>query len=114
VLGAVGRNFAAGMSGGIAYVFDPAGSFDAKVNREMVDVEGLDDDDEEWLVERLGRFCSLTGSHTAASMLADWHAAVADFKKVVPREYRRVLEAIATAQREGRPSDDAVMGLARG
>jgi glutamate synthase (NADPH/NADH) large chain len=114
VLGQVGRNFAAGMSGGIAYVFDPSGTFDARVNQEMVDVEVLDDADETWLVERIARFSSLTGSHTAASLLADWHSSVADFKKVVPREYRRVLEAIAAAEREGRPADAAVMELAHG
>jgi glutamate synthase (NADPH/NADH) large chain len=114
VLGAVGRNFAAGMSGGVAYVYDPTGSFDARVNREMVDVEPLDGDDAEWLVERIGRFAARTGSHTAASLLADWHECVSDFKKVMPREYRRVLEAIAAADREGRPSDAAVMELAHG
>ena len=114
VLGHVGRNFAAGMSGGVAYVHDPTGAFDARVNREMVDVEAVDESDEEWLVECIGRFASLTGSHTAASLLADWHASVADFKKVMPREYRRVLEAIAAAHREGRPADDAVMELAHG
>ncbi|HUD69146.1 MAG TPA: glutamate synthase large subunit, partial [Acidimicrobiales bacterium] len=114
VLGDVGRNFAAGMSGGVAYIWDATGDFERRVNREMVDVEPLDDVDEEWLVERIGRFASLTGSHTAASLLADWHTSVPSFKKVVPREYRRVVEAIAAAHREGRPVDVAVMELAHG
>ncbi len=114
VLGDVGRNFAAGMSGGVAYVHDATGDLVRKVNGEMVDVEPLDDADEEWLVGRIGRFASLTASRTAASLLADWRASVSSFKKVMPREYRRVTEAIAAAHREGRSADVAVMELAHG
>ena len=114
VLGPVGRNFAAGMSGGVAFVYDPTGAVEANVNRDMVDVEALDEVDEHWLGERISRFATLTGSHAAASLLADWHAAASSFKRVMPREYRRVLEAIAAANLEGRPTDAAVMELAHG
>ncbi len=100
VLGPTGRNFAAGMSGGIAFVYDPDDVFPALVNREMVDLEPLDDDDREWLratVERAHR--EATGSPVAARLLARWESEVAAFRKVMPKDYKRVLGG-AGARRE--------------
>jgi glutamate synthase (NADPH/NADH) large chain len=100
VLGPTGRNFAAGMSGGIAYVLDEAGTFVSLVNAEMVDVVGLDGDDREWLIATLERHASLTDSAVARRLLglAD---PVSDVRKVMPRDYARVLRVMAEARAAG-------------
>jgi glutamate synthase domain-containing protein 3 len=94
VLGRTGRNFAAGMSGGMAFVFDADAAFARRCNAEMVDLEPLNDLNDlarvRELIERHGR---LTGSAVAARLLEDWTAAVRLFVKVMPREYRRALKA---------------------
>ena len=69
VLGPTGRNFGAGMSGGIAYVYDPDGTFASRLNREMVDLDPLDDEDIEWLREIIRRHCAETGSAVAQRLL---------------------------------------------
>jgi glutamate synthase (NADPH/NADH) large chain len=112
VLGPTGRNFAAGMSGGIAYVLDePAagaasstGGFASRVNTELVDVIDLDDDDRAWLLTTLRRHHELTDSAVAARLLAS-SAPLANFRKVMPRDYARVLRVIADARAAG--LDDA-------
>jgi glutamate synthase (NADPH/NADH) large chain len=101
VLGATGRNFGAGMSGGIAYVHDPHGVFAAKVNYEMIDLEPLDDDDRRFLVDIIGEHQRLTGSTVAERVLADWTVASSAFRKVMPRDYARVLNVMKTAAAEG-------------
>ncbi|HVA59905.1 MAG TPA: glutamate synthase large subunit [Mycobacteriales bacterium] len=111
VLGATGRNFAAGMSGGIAYVLDLAVE---RLNREMVDVEGLDEEDREFLHATVDRHAELTDSAVARRLLADWDAAVSRFGKVMPRDYKRVLAAMAAARAQGVSIDDAVMAATRG
>ncbi len=94
ILGRTGRNFAAGMSGGIAYVLDADGTFAARCNRELVGLGPLDDPDEIALVRDLvERHFALTGSAVAARLLGDWTAARARFVRVIPYDYRRVLEA---------------------
>jgi len=94
VLGRTGRNFAAGMSGGIAWVLDPDGTFAARCNTELVGLGRLDDPEEADLVHRLvRRHLALTGSAVAARLLADWPAAVTTFARVIPHDYRRVLDA---------------------
>ncbi len=110
-LGATGRNFAAGMSGGVAYCLDLVPS---RVNPEMVDLEPLDGDDEERLATILRQHREETDSAVCERLLADWESARRRFTKVMPRDYRRVIEARARAEREGRDPADAVMEAARG
>ncbi len=114
VLGPTGRNFAAGMSGGVAYVYDPTRTFGQRVNLEMVDVEPLDPSDSfvvHSLVERHG---VETESEVAARILEHWDTDVHEFVKVMPRDYRRILEATRLAEAEGRSVDEAVMVAAHG
>ena len=93
VLGKTGRNFAAGMSGGIAYIYDPKASFAPRCNPEFVDLEPLDrEDDMQLVLELLKRHVRYTGSTLAARLLTDWSTASKMFVKVMPRDYRRVLE----------------------
>ncbi len=95
VLGAVGRNFAAGMSGGIAYVWDPERKLERQCNLASVALEPVDDPDGlRALVERHG---ALTGSRRAADLLADWPTALGQFVMVMPEEYRRALAALDAA-----------------
>jgi glutamate synthase (NADPH/NADH) large chain len=111
VLGPVGRNFAAGMSGGLAYLLDPD---PARVNTELADLEPLGTGDEEFLHGLLGRHLAETGSTVAAGLLSDWDAAVRRFGRVMPKDYKRVLQAASTAEREGRDVNQAVMAAAHG
>ena len=101
VLGQTGRNFAAGMSGGDAFVLDVDGGFGARVNYEMVDVVDLDDADTQWLKDRLTMHAELTGSPLALRILGDWQEWVARFRKVVPRDYARVMKALDDARSSG-------------
>jgi glutamate synthase (NADPH/NADH) large chain len=114
VLGPTGRNFGAGMSGGIAYVYDPDRDFAERVNLQMVDLEPLDDDDRAWLFDTVTRHGDETGSAVAARLLATWDSATGDFVKVMPTDYRRVLEATGRAVAEGTSVEDAVMAAAHG
>jgi glutamate synthase (NADPH) large chain len=110
ILGPVGRNFAAGMSGGIAYVLDLP---EIRVNMEMVDLEPLDSTgDVTFVRDVVERHLAETGSAVAARLLADWDAS--RFTKVMPKDYKRVLSAASQAQREGRDVDEAVMAAAHG
>ncbi len=101
VLGDTGRNFGAGMSGGIAYVHDPHGVFVTKVNGELVDVEDLDDDDRTFVTDTVSRHRELTGSPLAGRLLDRWDAAVGEFRKVMPRDYKRVLTVMREAEAAG-------------
>ena len=114
VLGSTGRNFAAGMSGGVAYVFDVDGDFATKVNPEMVDLDPLDDDDRALLREQVERHLAETGSALAARLLADWSTTLGKFVKVMPKDYKRVLAAVARAEQRGEPVIDAIMAAAHG
>ncbi|HEX9031961.1 MAG TPA: glutamate synthase large subunit [Streptosporangiaceae bacterium] len=109
VLGPTGRNFAAGMSGGIAYLLDPDPTL---VNPEMVDIEPLAASDEEFLAELLGRYQAETGSRVAAALLEDWEAALPRMRRVMPRDYKRVLAATRRAERDGLDVAEAVMAAA--
>jgi glutamate synthase (NADPH/NADH) large chain len=111
ILGPHGRNVAAGMSGGIAYVLDLVAT---RVNREMVDIEELTAADTEWLHDLVERYYTETGSRIAASLLGDWGRRAASFRKIMPRDYKRVLIAVAEAERAGRAADDVIMEAARG
>jgi glutamate synthase (NADPH/NADH) large chain len=114
VLGATGRNFAAGMSGGIAYVYDPGDVFPGRVNMVDVDLDPLDDDDQEWLREIIRRHEMETSSAVAARLLEFWHEEVRNFVKVMPKDYKRVLEAARAAEERGDDIDAAVMAAAHG
>lgn len=93
ILGSTGRNFAAGMSGGLAYVYDPKGEFPSKCNLESVKLDPLDrDDDLEFVKKLLIEFVDKTGSDIATKIISDWSNSVKNFVKVYPNEYRRVME----------------------
>src|SRR5690606_16485662 len=111
VLGPTGRNLAAGMSGGIAYVLDLRPE---RVNREMVELEEPDEQDAEFLREIVERHLAETGSTVAKALLADWDAALKRFSKIMPLDYKRVLEARAAAEAEGRDVNEAIMAAAHG
>ncbi|WP_414691112.1 glutamate synthase large subunit [Nocardioides sp.] len=102
VLGPTGRNVAAGMSGGTAYVLDLD---EERVNPELVDLGPVPDDVAEELRALVVRHQEETGSEVAAGLLADWSGTVARFTEVMPRDYRRVLEARAEAERDGLDGD---------
>ncbi|MBX6387431.1 MAG: glutamate synthase large subunit [Frankia sp.] len=111
VLGPIGRNFAAGMSGGVAYLYDPAIH---RINTEMVDIEPLDEDDRARVVDLLNRHRRETGSTVAARLLANWADEQGRFVKVMPRDYKRVLAAMKQAKEQGVPADDLIMASAQG
>ena len=114
VLGPVGRNFAAGMSGGVAFVYDPGGKLPVRVNPEMVELEPLDAEDFAWLRRRVERHRHETGSEVAARLLADWDSASRSFVKVMPYDYKRVMLAATQARAEGTDEVAAVMAAAHG
>ncbi|HWN86876.1 MAG TPA: glutamate synthase-related protein, partial [Vicinamibacterales bacterium] len=93
VLGRTGRNFAAGMSGGVAFVFDPRGDFALRCNHELIDLETPGEDDERQVRQLLENHAALTGSSLAVSLLAGWNRTIASFVKIMPRDYKRALAA---------------------
>ncbi|MFM7556387.1 MAG: glutamate synthase subunit alpha, partial [Verrucomicrobiota bacterium] len=108
VLGPTGRNFAAGMSGGVAYVLDEAGDFPRRCNTQMVALEKLEAEDETALKAIIGDHAIHTRSTRAASILAQWASFVPKFVKVMPRDYKRVLAALKKAESEGLTGDEAL------
>ncbi len=117
VLGPCGRNFGAGMSGGVAFVYcpdDQGKSFLEHLNTDMVFLEELDTDDMEWLHSIVKRHADLTGSEVAAGLLSRWEESLGSIVKVMPTEYRRVLDATERALADGVSVEDAVMAVARG
>ncbi|MGH8471550.1 MAG: glutamate synthase-related protein, partial [Gammaproteobacteria bacterium] len=115
VIGPTGRNFAAGMSGGIAYVLDFEGDFERHCNPGMVDLEPLNEVEEvETVRDLLIRHQRYTQSTVAQRILANWTRMQARFVKVMPRDYKYVLSAIVKAKETGTPVDEAVMAAAHG
>ena len=109
ILNGTGRNFAAGMSGGVAYVLDDSGDFPSRCNREMVDLESLEDAEEiRDLKAMIERHRELTGSDRAQHILSNWDQSVSQFVKVMPRDYKRVLQHIKTALDAGLSNDEAL------
>jgi glutamate synthase (NADPH/NADH) large chain len=106
VLGPTGRNFAAGMSGGVAYAWrlDPA-----RVNPELVDTGPLSPEAAAAVRGLVERHLAETGSPVASALLADWASAVEEFVAVVPRDYQRVVEVMKAAEASGRDVAAAVM-----
>jgi glutamate synthase (NADPH/NADH) large chain len=93
ILGPTGRNCAAGMSGGIAYIWDPEGTFPGNCNQEMVDLDPVTTEDDAELRSLIEKHQHYTGSTVAEALLARWESARSEFVKVMPRDYKRVLEA---------------------
>jgi glutamate synthase (ferredoxin) len=116
VLGRAGRNFAAGMSGGIAYVLDRAGDFRQRCNMGMVDVSALADAEDIQLVRDLiAKHIAATGSTYARAILDEWTALQPKFVKIMPKDYKRVLLAEAKAKAEGRePTFAELVGSSSG
>ncbi|MPZ23123.1 MAG: glutamate synthase large subunit [Dehalococcoidia bacterium] len=114
VIGRTGRNFAAGMSGGAAYVLDGDSTFASRCNLGMVSLEELDAEDLESVREMLSAHARYTESAVAARLLADWQNSQRLFVKVFPNDYKRVLTAIKRAQETGQSVDEAVMATAHG
>jgi glutamate synthase (NADPH/NADH) large chain len=111
VLGPTGRNFGAGMSGGVAYVLDEDGGFTAgRVNNQMVEVGGVDDPAEaEALRTLIARHVEATGSTHAQRLLDEWPRTLARFARVIPKDYKRVLACLQRAHDQGLSGDEAVM-----
>jgi len=111
VLGATGRNFGAGMSGGVAFVLD----LDSRlVNPDMVDVLALPPARAEQAHQLVAKFAAETGSKVAEELLADWQNSISRISLVMPRDYAKVLAAMERAEREGLNVDEAVMEATRG
>ena len=113
VLGPTGRNFGAGMSGGVAYVYDPTGVFPSLLNREMVDLDPFTEEDREILESTIRKHFAETGSSVADHVLACFNEEIRHFSKVMPQDYKRVIRARAAAEAEGRDVDEAIMAAAR-
>jgi glutamate synthase (NADPH/NADH) large chain len=109
VLGPTGRNFAAGMSGGRAFVLDLN---PANVNTDMVDILSVPEDQKDTLKTLISDFAEETGSVVASDLIKDWDSAIKRISLVMPRDYARVLDAMARATREGLPVDALVMEVA--
>ena len=91
ILGPTGRNFAAGMSGGIAYVFDPNQEFRIKCNMELVEFDAMEHEDVKTLNELIEKHYAFTGSRIALRIITDWARALRSFVKVMPRDYKEAL-----------------------
>jgi glutamate synthase (ferredoxin) len=110
VLGKTGRNFGAGMSGGVAFVLDEDGDFATRVNMQMLGLEQVEEgEDIESLRSLIQKHLDLTGSARARVILADWPRAAARFVKVMPKDYKRVLACVRRAHDQGLSGDEAIM-----
>ena len=112
VLGETGRNFAAGMSGGVAYVYDIDGLFEKRLNKEMVNLYRLiecGDSDIATVKAEIEKHAALTGSARGKAILANWNAELPKFFKVFPRDYERMLECFRKVEQQGLSGDEAAM-----
>ena len=115
VLGKTGRNFAAGMSGGIAYILDEENSFRRRCNMELVDLEDLvDPDDVDEVKNLIQKHVEYTGSTVGERILSEWETLQPRFVKVLPRDYKRAMMAIQTAKERGISWEKAVMEASHG
>jgi glutamate synthase (NADPH) large chain len=112
ILGATGRNFAAGMSGGVAYVYNVDGTFTDNLNDEMVDLDEMDAEDLDFLQSMITAHVDATDSAVGQRVLGDWDNESKKFMKVMPRDFKRVLLAIAEAEKSGEDVDKAIMAAA--
>jgi glutamate synthase (ferredoxin) len=109
VLGKTGRNFAAGMSGGVAYVLDEDGELARRCNHDMVDLLPLEGEDEELVRSMIRRHAQFTHSQRAWRIVSSWSEVVPRFVRVMPRDYARVLEAERRVREQGLTGEEAVM-----
>ena len=114
VLGTPGRNFAAGMSGGVAYVHDPGRLLTRRCNLDMVDLEALGEQDRQVVTSLLARHRELTGSAVADRLVGRGRGALSEIVKVMPRDYRRVIEATRAATERGESVEETIMAAAHG
>jgi glutamate synthase (NADPH) large chain len=115
IIGKTGRNFAAGMSGGIAYVLDEEGDFEIHCNKGMVELEAMEaDEDIEQVKSLLNKHLQYTQSTVAEKILGDWNSYRGKFVKIMPIEYKRVLDAIKRGKENGLSEEEAVMEAAHG
>ena len=110
ILGPTGRNFGAGMSGGVAYVFDEDSQFTPRINMQMVEVGRVEDAEEAEALQRLiARHAELTGSTVAERILSAWPMQLPKFLRVIPKDYKRVLACLKRAHDQGLSGDEATM-----
>eukprot|EP00756_Hemistasia_phaeocysticola_P036389 Hpha_TRINITY_DN16639_c1_g9::TRINITY_DN16639_c1_g9_i1::g.183632::m.183632/K00264/GLT1; glutamate synthase (NADPH/NADH) len=103
VLGTTGKNFAAGMSGGIAYIWDKEGNFDTRCNKQIVDLLGVTDREEQgWLRSVITEFRETTQSEVAGTILSGWSQHLQNFVKVLPRDYARAMKAKKEDEKAGK------------
>jgi glutamate synthase (NADPH/NADH) large chain len=114
VIGGTGRNFAAGMSGGTAYVLDEKGDFNIRCNLGMVDLDKLEKSDTDIVKNLLTKHYQYTRSSVAKNLLDNWSVSQTKFIKVMPKDYKSVLEAIRKAREAGTSEEDAIMEAAHG
>jgi glutamate synthase (ferredoxin) len=108
IIGPTGRNFAAGMSGGVAYILDEAGDFATRCNNEMADIEPLDAEDIDKIRKAIENHVKYTKSQKGQKVLANWEELLPKFVKVMPRDYKRVLNCLKKAFESGLSGDDAL------
>ena len=111
-LGKTGRNFAAGMSGGVAYIFDEDGQFETRLNREMVNLYHLIECNDSEIAEvksRIQKHVEYTRSQKGQSILENWDADLPKFIKVMPRDYERMLNCFKAVEEQGLSGDEAAM-----
>jgi glutamate synthase (ferredoxin) len=109
VLGPTGRNFAAGMSGGVAYVVDGDGKFAGRCNKQMVSIGAPQESELPALKRMVERHADLTGSALARRLLDRWNDTAGRIVRVMPNDYRRMLDAQAKMRAKGLPQDEAEM-----
>jgi len=109
VIGSTGRNFAAGMSGGVAYILDQAGDFPTRCNQQMVALEPLEDPEEiREVYQMIQKHAEYTGSQKAQQVLANWQELLPKFVRVMPKDYKRMVQCIQNALQSGLSGDDAL------
>jgi glutamate synthase (ferredoxin) len=109
ILGKTGRNFAAGMSGGIAYVYDEDGAFKTQCNTEMVKITAVDAEGTTEIKKMIADHAAYTGSEKAKNLLSDWKNAKQKFVCIMPNDYERMIKAIKKAHEDGYTGDEALM-----
>jgi glutamate synthase (NADPH/NADH) large chain len=114
ILGSTGRNFAAGMSGGVAYIYDPDRQFRPNCNRETIELEDLEGQDRVELRRLIENHRKFTKSEVASRILDDWSVAAADFVKVMPVDYKRALRELAEEEIRARPPQEAELVMSAG
>jgi glutamate synthase (ferredoxin) len=109
ILGPTGRNFGAGMSGGVAYILDEKGVFAKDLNKEMVDLEKLAPEDLDEVLSMIQKHVQYTGSQLAKKILDGWKDYAPKFVKVMPRDYKRMISCIKNAHDQGLTGEDAIL-----